>query len=191
MNQKILWFDVETTGLYGWKHDIIQFAYIVEINHEVKEEGVFTMQPMNFEGAIDERALVVHGMTRAHLIKFQHARAGHDQIMAVLNKYINPNDKNDKFTPACYNAKFDTEFLQANFKKHGRTDYGKYLDYHALDPMAIAVYLRYYGAIKTENCKLATVARYFGIEFQAHDAMEDIRATRMLAHKLHNFFTVA
>lgn len=188
---KILWFDVETTGLYGWKHDIIQFAYIVEIDHVVKEEGVFTMQPLNFTDAIDGRALKIHGMTRNHLAQFQSAREGHNQIVQVLRKYINPNVREDKFTPACYNAKFDMDFLQANFKKHGNKDFAKYLDYHSLDPMALVVYLRYYGGIKTENVKLATVARHFGIEFQAHDAMEDIRATRMLAQKLHNFFTIA
>ena len=36
--KKALYFDVETTGLNPYKNDIIQFACLVEINGEVKEE---------------------------------------------------------------------------------------------------------------------------------------------------------
>lgn len=182
---KILWFDVETTGLYGWRHDIIQFAYIVEIDREVKEEGVFTMQPMNYGEAIDEGALKVHGISRNDLMQFQPASAGHRQIVDLLNKY-----PGEKFTPACYNAKFDMEFLQANFKKHQNKSFSKYFDYHALDPMALAIYFKFIGAIKVENVKLKTVAEHFGIDFKAHDALEDIRATRSLAMKFRNFVTI-
>ena len=43
---KIFYFDTETTGLDPKRHDIIQLAYIVEINGEVKEEGEFKLQPI-------------------------------------------------------------------------------------------------------------------------------------------------
>ena len=109
----------------------------------------------------------------------------------MLNKYINKGDKNDKFIPAGYNTKFDMEFLQANFKKGGSTGFGSYFDYHYIDPMVMVNYLRYLGAFPTlENVKLITVAKHFGLEFKAHDAMEDIRTTRMIAHKLNNFITI-
>jgi len=187
---KVLWFDTETTGLFGWKHDIIQFAYMVDIDQKVVEEGVFTMQPLNYRDAIDQKALDIHGMQVSDLMKFQSANAGHAQIIQLLNKYINKSDKDDKFTPACYNAKFDMDFLQANFKKHGSTGFGSYFDYHAVDPMVVCNYLRYLGALKLPNVKLATVAGHFGIEFNAHDAMEDIRTTRLISKKLNNFISI-
>lgn len=188
---KVFWFDVETTGLYGWKHDIIQLAYMVEIDRVIVDKGVFTMQPMNFGDAIDEGALKIHGMSREDLRTFQPAINGHQQIMSVLDKYINKSDKEDKFIPAGYNVKFDMEFLQANFKKHNNRSFGSYFDYHYLDPMVLCNYLRYLGGLPVPNVKLATVAAHFGIPLQAHDAMEDIVATYTIAKKLNNFISIA
>ena len=46
---KLLWLDVETTGLNKEKCDIIQIAGIVVIDGEEKERFNFKCQPINWE----------------------------------------------------------------------------------------------------------------------------------------------
>lgn len=193
MDKKLFWFDCETTGLNEFKNDIIQLAFIVEINGTVVEDGQVKMQPLNYNdesigGAISQAALAIHGMGIETLRTFPTQNEGFSFILRLLDKYINKYEREDKFTPAGYNVNFDMKFLQGLFKKQGSKYFGSYFDYHYLDPMVLANYLRFYGRIHTKNAKLGTMAEHFGVTIQAHDAMSDIRATHEIARKLNNFF---
>lgn len=180
---KIFYFDVETTGLDPRRNDIIQLAYIVEINGEVKEEGEFKLQPMNYD-TIEKGALEVNKTTIEQLKTYLQPWLGHVQIVKLLDKYIDKYKKQDKFLPAGYKVKFDMDMFRAFFFKNNHKYFGSYFGYHMLDPVPFLMFLEYKGLIKLDSYKLVDVCKYFGIEIQAHDALSDIRATRELIHKL-------
>lgn len=189
MSKKIFWFDTETTGLNSWHQDIIQLAFIVEINGEVKEQGQIRMQPLDYS-KVEQKALDVHGITLAKMKEFPTQAEGFSALMRVIGRHVDKYNYEDRFTPAGHNCSFDMGFLQALFKKNSCSEFSKYFDYHYLDTMVLANFLNFYGLIKTKNVKLVTMAEHFGIPLDAHDAMNDIVATRTLAMKMNNYFTV-
>lgn len=179
---KLLYFDVETTGLSPVKNDIIQFACIIEIDGEVKEEFEVKIKPFDFT-TIQKSALEVTGMEIEDLYGFTPPKVAFMQIQALFAKYIDRMDKNDKFIPVAYNGKFDLDFLGVFWKKNGNDFFGAWQDWQLLDPLVLWRYYKYVTGTWTDNNKLSTVCDYFGIKFTAHDALEDIRATRTV-HKL-------
>lgn len=172
--QKIMYFDVETTGLDPEKNDIIQLAYILEEDGVEKFEGNLKMQPLNW-GEISEKALEVNGVTRSQLKEYPMPQKAHaffmDDLQAFGAKWV---------IPCGYNVNFDIGFLKAWFKKMGFSGYGSMFTYKPIDPYQVIILLDSIKPYYLKNHKLETMARYYGIELQAHDAMSDIRATKKL-----------
>ena len=186
MNNKIFYFDTETTGLDPQKNDIIQLAYIVEIDGEVKEEGEFKLQPINYD-TVEKGALEVNKITIEQLKTYPQPQLVHGQIVNLLDKYVDKYNKMDKFLPAGYNVKFDMDMFRQFFFKNNHKYFGSYFGYHMLDPVTFLMFLELKGLIKLDSYKLVDVCKYFGIELDAHDALSDIKATRELVHKLMEF----
>lgn len=181
--KKIFYFDVETTGLNSSTHDIIQLAYIIEIDNEVKEEGNLFVQPFNYE-TINAEALKINSLTIAQLKTFQSPKEAYKKIYTILTKYVDKYDKKDKFSPAGYNVNFDIRFLKEFFIKNNDKYYGSLFDYHILDPITVLYFLEYKNLINLENYKLETVCKYFNIPLNAHDALSDIKAIKEVIKKL-------
>ena len=180
---KIFYFDTETTGLDPRKHDIIQLAYIVEINGEVKEEGEFRLQPMDYD-TIEKGALEVNKTTIEQLKTYPQPKLVHGQIVNLLDKYVDKYNKQDKFLPAGFSVKFDMDMFRAFFFKNNHKYFGSYFGYYMLDPVPFLMFWEYKGLIKLDSYKLVDVCKYFDIKIDAHDALSDIKATRELIHKL-------
>lgn len=180
---KLLYFDVETTGRSPVKNDIIQFASIVEIDDEVKEEFEIKIKPFDFT-TIQQQALDVTGLKIEDLYNYEQPKLAYIAIQNMFAKYINRMDKTDKFTPVAYNGKFDLDFVYAFFKKNGSNYFGAWQNWHLLDPLALFRYYCYINHIThLPDNKLETVCDYFGIQFKPHDALEDVRVMRKL-HKV-------
>lgn len=183
---KIIYFDTETTGTNPNVNEIIQFAAIVEIDGEIKEEVNFTCQPTNWDD-IQQEALSVTGMTIERLKSFEMPHTMAPKIQALFNKHIDKYDSSDKFFPAGHNIQFDIEFLQRFWKKHiDQYGIGSYQNWRSLDSRVFANFLNVAGKLNIENVKLETLCKYYGIEINAHDALSDIRATRLLIKKMIN-----
>jgi len=183
MNKKIFWFDTETTGLNAKKQDIIQLAYLVDINGEIKEEGNFYIQPFDYK-TIDNGALELSGIKIEDLKTYPKPQLIYSKLVNILDKYVDKYNRKDKFHSAGYNVRFDVDFLREFFFKNNNKYYGSYFDYHVLDPITFLYFMEYKGLIKLENYKLETVAKYFNINFEAHNALEDIKTTRKIIQKL-------
>ncbi len=183
MNKKVFYLDAETTGLDPKKNDIIQLAYLIEIDGEVKEEGDIYCQPFDYN-TVNAKALEVNQLSTAKIKEFPTPQEAYGKLIKILDKYVDKYDKKDKFSPAGYNAGFDTNFLKQFFFKNNNKYYGAYFDYHILDPSVLLFILEYRGLLKLENYKLETVCKHFGIELKAHNAMSDIKATREVFYKL-------
>lgn len=191
---KILYFDTETTGTDPKLNEITQFAAIIEVNGEVVEEVNWRCRPTRLDH-IDPQALETTGVGLEELTTFQPPQQMLADIKKLLCKYIPKFTKaNDKFYPAGHNVQFDLDFLDAFFKQHGTDDDVKwgitsYQNWRALDTRVFANFLMVNRQLNVPNVKLATLCNFFDIEIKAHDALSDIRATRLLNQKMRSFIT--
>ena len=180
---KIFWLDTETTGVDAAENDIVQLACMIEIDGKIVREQEFRMRPMN-GNAITAKALEVNGLTMDEIMAYPSAVIGLNQLRALMSKYVSKYDKADKFVPAGFHVRFDLDFLRSTFKKCGDKYFGSWFYAASLDVQSfVAVAIAKYG-LKSENFRLGTLCRRFGIPIKVHEAMSDIRATRMLYDKL-------
>jgi len=179
MSKKIFWFDVETTGLDSVLQDIVQLAFLIEIDGKIVESQNMLMQPFNYE-TIQQDALDVHGRTIEEIKTYPNPRKTYTELITILEKYVDRYNRSDKFHPAGYNSRFDMEFLKQFFIKNGDIYYGSWFNYKAIDPLSLLHILDGIGSVSLENYRLETVCKHFDICLDAHDALSDITSTRDL-----------
>lgn len=184
-DQKLFFYDTETTGTNAKLHSMVQLAGIVEINGNVVEEIDLRFKP--HEGReITEEALEVTQKTVEDLMAYPDARLGLAELKAILGKYVNKFDKNDKFVPVGYNIGFDTDFLIESFRAiEDKYGIGSYLFHAPIDIRSYVGEMIARRKFRARNYKLGTVCYYREVELcNAHDALADIRATRELYYDL-------
>ena len=174
---KIFYVDTETTGIDCTKNGIIQISGMIEIDGEVKEKFNFKLKPF-IRDEINDEALEVSHTTKEMLESYDDPEIIYSGLIKILEKYCNKFDKNDKFLVAGYNVRFDVDFLRMFFIKCGDHYFGSWFKWELVDPMPILHFMGAMGWINLENYKLSTVCQYLGIELDAHDAFNDISATR-------------
>lgn len=183
---KIAWIDTETGGVNPDKNPLLQTAIEIFINEEMIKSEIFYSAP--FEGDIvEDEALEKNGFTREQINKFPSPMITHIKIVKLLEKYVNRYNPLDKFIFAGYGARFDSDFMRAFFVKNGDNYFGSYFYSLPMDVMSFVAEGLLLGTVKPmKNFQLGTVCEQMGIDLgeKAHDAMEDIRATRELYEKL-------
>ena len=175
---KIIYVDCETTGLYPSKNELVQLAYIVELDGHVVEEVEMKCRPEKPD--ISEEALKVTGKTVEELMAYPDRKKQFKKFKKMLEKYIDPFRQADKFTWVGQNPKFDIDFLVDFFKQNKEAYFGSWFDRRAIDTIMLGQVFKYKGIWDPKNFKLGTMCEALGIELDAHDALNDIRATREL-----------
>lgn len=183
---KILYFDCETTGRSAIKNDIVQLSGIMEINGKVVDQFNFTCQPFDYS-TIEQEALTVTGLTIEDLKTYQTPQEMYRKLLRFLGQYIDKYDKNDKFYPAGYNVKFDLDFIAQFFAKNEDKYFGSWCNWKAIDGLPLMHFFEFCQKVTLPNYKLGTVCEYFSIPINAHDAMSDISATKILIERLKSF----
>ena len=182
--KKVLWLDVETTGLDCRKHGLREVGFIIEIDGVEVDKGVFKINPFTYttkDVVIDDYALEISKVSIEDLESYDRVSYCFKELMKKLVKYVNVNDKNDCFVIAGYNTAFDIGFIKEWFKEMGLLDsYKDLFHYKSLDVFSIVFALRHIGLNSAENDKLETMCNYFNIEIEAHNALSDIEATKKL-----------
>ena len=182
--KKVLWLDVETTGLDCKKHGLREVGFIIEIDGVEVDKGVFKINPFTYTTRgveIDDYALEISKVSIEDLESYDSSSYCFKELMKKLVKYVNVNDKNDCFVIAGYNTAFDIGFIKEWFKEMGLLDsYKDLFHYKSLDVFSIVFALRHIGLNSAENDKLETMCNYFGIGIEAHNALSDIEATKKL-----------
>ena len=194
---KILWLDVETTGLNAKENDIVQIAGILDIDTIPATEFNYHVQPRNWENISDE-ALKINGLTKDELRTYEPPEIVHRRITDKLNKYIDRYDRSDKAFIGGQNPSFDRDFLKEFFIKNGDLYFGSWFDYHVIDLCALSLVFHIKDIVDLTdpntgriNVRLGNVARAFDLEQkEPHDALDDIRLTRQIfyEHMLDRFF---
>lgn len=182
---KILWLDVETTGLDSKKNDIVSLAAIIDIDGQVVDSIYLEMQPVSYEN-ISPEALKVNGYTIEQIKTFQTPQEALKKFMAFLGKHCNKFNKSDKYILGGHNvATFDKGFVADWAAKLGEKYLFSYLDYHVIDTVQIAMLFKVAKKLPTANIKLGTLTEHFKIVVTGslHNSKTDIEATRNLYYK--------
>lgn len=178
---KLLFFDLETTGVNPAKNGIHQISGMIEIDGVEKERFDFHVQP-NPKAIIEEQALSVAGVTREQVLNYPPMGEVYKELVAMLGRYVDKFNKRDKFFLVGYNnASFDNQFLRGFFLQNGDNYFGSWFWSNSLDVMVLASQHLATRRHEMENFKLATVAKFMGINVNdeaLHDAYYDIYLTR-------------
>ena len=189
MAQKYFFFDTETSGLDAQLNDILQLGAIIEIDGVVKDEFVLTSQPFNYNN-ISADALKTNKFTVEQIRTFDTPQTMLTKLLSHLKKYVNPLDYKDRYIIVGQNAKFDAAMLKCFFAKNkypqGFTDF---FGHHFIDLLGINLLLQLKGLLPASNLKLETMVATYGIKTaKAHDAGEDIKATRNILKIIEDVF---
>lgn len=177
-------FDLETTGLNPEVHGIIQTAGIIALPNGVKHKFDFKHKP--FPGQkLDPIALKITNTTPEMIETYSAPEKAYKALISLLGKYADKYDKNDKYIVMGYNCNFDINFLRKFFLNNNDKWYGSWFSsYDMIDVHKLFTALRgtglYPELAALKNMKLETVANFYGIEINAHDALSDIYATEAL-----------
>jgi len=179
---KLLFLDLETTGLDPKKNSVVQLSGVIEIDGKVVDSFNLDCAPFA-EDHINDKALKVTGKTKEQILDYPQPRTVFKSFVKILNRHVDKFDKQDKFYMVGQNIKFDYDFLNEWFKKNGNDHMYGLIFFHLIDLIALATAFKLAGKINPKDMKLKTIADEFDIVFKQHDAMDDIRATWAIFHK--------
>jgi DNA polymerase-3 subunit epsilon len=194
--QKLLFIDVETTGVNPERNGLSQVSGCVQIGDAVVESFDHFVLPFSND-EIDDGALKVNGIDRRQFLPPEHPdhlavpgqvfeppREVYNTLVTMLGRYVDKFDKTDKFQFVGYNAhSFDMPFLRRFWDKNNDRYFGSWFWYPCLDVMLVWAQILQERRAELTNFKLATVARFCGIEVddeRLHDSQYDIELTRAL-----------
>lgn len=182
---KILFYDLETTGVKHWRNGIHQISGLLEVDGKLVEEFNYKVKP-HPKAEIEEEALQVGGVTQEQIMQYEEMYAVYGQLTGILARHCDKFNKMDKIHLCGYNnAGFDNPFFRAFFVQNGDKYFGSYFYPNPLDVYVLASFLLVEERTNLENFQLRTVARYLGIkvdEEKLHDALYDVSLTRDMYH---------
>jgi len=186
--QEIVFFDLETGGLFNDKHQVIQFGGIAcEMAHGFPELERLEVKVQLVPGHYTQEALSMNSYDPEAWKDALPPLVAFEQIKAFFKRHATWERTSAKgysykvARPAGHNTSFDCDFLRAWADRAkgwipAATWTGGYYDTIQLAKWVEIIKGKDFGLHKLEElCGL------YGIEILAHDAMADTEATRRLA----------
>lgn len=180
---KLLFFDLETTGVKYWKNGIHQISGEIMIDGETKETFNFNVCP-NPRCEVEEEALHVCGVTKEQIFAYRDMHEVYMEFVGMLSRYVDKYQRDDKFFLVGYNnASFDNYFLKAFFVQNGDNFFYSWFWVNSVDVMVLATQYLMNKRHQMKDFKQETVARTLGIKLdpdKLHDAAYDIWLTKQI-----------
>jgi len=182
--KKILFFDVETTGLDWRVNGIHQLAGEIVINNEVVD--FFDLRINPFNGCeIDKRALDVSNTKQSDFKQYRSEEDIYFVLYELLERHVNYKNKKDKFFLAGWRApEFDVKFLQALFERNAPDGiFSSYFWNNPIDVKVLATQYLLNERADMESFSLAAAAKHLGVEVaesKLHSAAYDAYLSRMV-----------
>ena len=127
-------------------------------------------------------------VTREQIQAYPPMREVYERFVAMLSKYVDKYDRQDKFFLVGYNnASFDNQFLKAFFVQNGDDYFYSWFWVNSIDVMVLATRHLMRQRHEMPDFKQETVAKALGIPIEAeklHDASYDIRLTRAIYERV-------
>lgn len=192
---KILFYDLETTGVKPWRNGIHQIAGILDIDGEVVEEFNLLVKP-HPQATLEAEALALAEhlkhptMTPEQVLDtFDDMKEVHKHLTDhILGRHVSRYDKKDKIFLCGYNnSQFDNQFFRFWFEQCGDPYFNAWFWINPLDVMVLATKYFRYEREQMPDFKLVTVAKRIGMQVEEerlHDALYDIQLTRDLYYLL-------
>lgn len=194
--QKLVFIDVETTGVDPERNGLTQISGCIQIGETVTDSFDYYVRPYPTD-QVEQAALDVTGIDRRQFLpeshpdflavpgqKFQDPQAVYKSLVGLLGKHVDQFDRGDKFQFVGYNAhSFDMPFLRKFWEKNHDRYFGSWFWYPCLDVMLLWAQILLPVRAQLANFKLMTVAAYAGLdvdESRLHDSLYDIELTRNL-----------
>ena len=167
----LLIIDTETTGLKAGTHEVIEIAILTETPEGEIEEWSTKIKPRRIEEA-HPKALEINGYA-ANSEAWNNA-PDLDEVAPIVAEKLRSG------TIVGHNPKFDIRFIEAMLKEAGIEPR---LSHHVIDTVTLAH--EHLTPCGIKNRKLDTIREFFGMSAEnAHTAMQDVRDTRYVYHKL-------
>lgn len=164
---KVVFLDLETTGFSREWNEIIEVAAILYDEKTKKEIGRFH-EYIRPKKPIPQKITDITGISN---MKVMNCRSEIEVIMDFLEWFY--YNKPDKVCGHNYKS-FDKSFLVAKANKYDLTH--NLNDIEEVDTLQLSRQLSKQGKINVPNHQQPTLASYFGITYQAHSAIEDVKA---------------
>lgn len=182
---KVLWLDVETTGLEPSKNAVIQIGAVYEEKGQIVDSFSSYVKP-HVGAMISKQALEVNNITPEMMKDFPCATQVCAEFISFLKKHCIPDYAKSKLLIAGYNINFDIGFMHSFFKINSTDSYSRYFTRFGIDVGSKLLECIATDAIsRPESFSLESVCKHVGLsEYHAHEAVSDAIATRQLYHKL-------
>jgi len=185
--KKMLFLDVETTGIFESKHHIWELGCILDVDGVQKDK--FHMKARPPKGApINTEALTACGKTVEEICNYKNTQIELKEMFeAWLSEWVDKFDSDDKMFFVAYNAEFDYRFCRRLWMNHDDKFFGSFFWFPYLDVMTIAAWALQDKRGLLPNFRLNTLAKAMGFEMKDdnfHGAMFDARVVRRIYYKL-------
>lgn len=183
---KILWLDLETTGVDPINNRIVEIGAIYQdLKNDIIKEFQRYIKYDNYPDNYDE-VIEVHGLTREFLAENgKSERAVYYDFMIFLDGLMDRYNRNDKCILAGYNVTFDDDFAREMFIRFKNEYYGSYISFLKIDVVNLIAQCNLAGIIPNlPNYKLDTIIDHLQIKSESHKAIEDIRVTKLVYEML-------
>jgi DNA polymerase-3 subunit epsilon len=200
---KIMYYDLETTGVDYKVSSIRQISGFIEIDGVVMEEFNYMVKPVaknlpqfphntwvgdeiSINGVVWNRGAIElvksQGITSKDVEGYRDTMEVFNELQTMLLRYIGKFNNRDKFHLIGFNNRFfDDPFFRRWFEDCGEKYFGSYFWADSIDALVIASHHLKDRRHLMENFKLMTVAKFLGIEVdesQLHDALYDVKLTK-------------
>ena len=183
---KLIYIDVETTGIPCPQSGLVQLAGLVEEDGEIRESFDYRIGLFPADTVSDE-ALAVNGLTREEIAEFDKPDTVFSRFIQLLDGLVDRYDRTNKLQFVGYNATFDAGHLRAWFEKNNDKYFGSWFWHPPIDVMGMAAVALMKRRAELRDFKLGTVAQALGLEVddtKAHDALYDAHLTRRMFRAL-------
>ena len=176
-NPYMFFCDLETSGFSPMNNDVIQIAGIVakKDGNEIVKIDEFNefCRPLNPKTWSEEAQIKSHGIKLSEAIKFPHPR----KILIKFLHFLLPykHEENHPLLFVCHAKNhYDFKFLRLAHHKNGlEYSFNKVFNCNNYKS-TIDMMSKYKDVLGLENLKLSTIADYYGIELEHHEALSDV-----------------